>query len=97
MEHQCVPRAKRSRRAGTACVWPSGVEQRYDISSPTRWRWEKRNKLPPRDVFVGGAAVGWRPETLDAADRGTQTVAQSRTWESARPRPRKRAAKEHHP
>jgi predicted DNA-binding transcriptional regulator AlpA len=61
---------KNARTIGTACIWPRGVEQRYDISSPTRWRWEKERRLPPRDVFVGGRPVGWRPETLDAADRG---------------------------
>ena len=60
----------RARSVGTRCVWPSGVENRYDISAPTRWRWEKDGKLPARDVFVGGIAIGWRPETLEAADRG---------------------------
>ena len=61
---------KRARSVGTVCIWPRGVEQRYDISAPTRWRWEKQGLLPARDVFVGGKAVGWRPETLDAAERG---------------------------
>lgn len=63
-------RQKRTRAVGTACIWPCGVEQMFDISAPTRWRWEKVGLLPPRDVFVGGRAVGWRPETLDAAARG---------------------------
>ncbi len=58
------------RSAGTACVWPKGVEQRYGISAPTRWRWERQGLLPPRDVYIGGRAVGWRPETLEVADRG---------------------------
>ena len=52
-------------------VWPSELERRYGISNPTRWRWERDGKLPPRDVKVGGRFVGWRPETLDAAERGT--------------------------
>lgn len=60
----------RYRSAGTACVWPRGVEQRYGISTPTRWRWERQGLLPPRDVYIGGRAVGWRPETLETADRG---------------------------
>ncbi len=54
-------------RQGTGVVWPSGVEERYDISPPTRWRWEKSKRLPARDVNVGGK-TGWRPSTLDAAD-----------------------------
>jgi predicted DNA-binding transcriptional regulator AlpA len=58
------------RREGTKIVWPAGVCARYGISAPTRWRWERGGKLPPRDVYVSGEAVGWRPETLDAADRG---------------------------
>jgi predicted DNA-binding transcriptional regulator AlpA len=61
---------KRMRREGTHCVWPAGVCQRYDISIPTRWRWERDGKLPPRDVSIGGIKVGWRPGTLDAADAG---------------------------
>lgn len=63
-------RKRRSRWSGTACVWPSGVQVRYDISAVTRWRWEKTGRLPPRDVFVGGVPVGWQPATLEAADRG---------------------------
>jgi predicted DNA-binding transcriptional regulator AlpA len=58
------------RREGTKIVWPAGICTRYGISAPTRWRWERGGKLPPRDVFVNGEAVGWRPETIDAADRG---------------------------
>jgi hypothetical protein len=63
---------KRARSVGTGCVWPLGVQKRYDISAPTRWRWEKLGLLPARDVFVGGKAVGWKPETLETADRGRQ-------------------------
>lgn len=60
----------KSRRAGTHIIWPAGVDDRYGIDACTRWRWEQDKKLPPRDAFVGGEAVGWKPETLDAADRG---------------------------
>jgi hypothetical protein len=56
-------------RQGTNVIWPSGVQDRYDISAPTRWRWERDGKLPARDVFIGGRS-GWRPGTLDAAERG---------------------------
>jgi predicted DNA-binding transcriptional regulator AlpA len=58
------------RTQGTTLVWPSGVCKRYGISTVTRWRWERQKKLPPRDVFINGEAVGWRPETLDSAARG---------------------------
>ncbi len=60
----------RLRPSGNAIVWPNGVEDRYGISAPTRWRWEKDGRLPPRDVFIGGVPAGWKPATLDAADRG---------------------------
>jgi len=67
---------KKMRTAGTHCIWPSGVEARYGINSVTRWRWERDRKLPARDVFVGQVPVGWRPETLEAAERGlAQSVA----------------------
>jgi hypothetical protein len=61
---------KRLRSGGTRVVYPRGVEERYGISAPTRWRWERDRLLPARDVFMGGKPIGWRPETLEAADRG---------------------------
>jgi predicted DNA-binding transcriptional regulator AlpA len=63
-------RTRGSPRAGTDVIWPRGLEARYGISPPTRWRWERDGRLPKRDVFVGEAAVGWRPATLDAAMSG---------------------------
>jgi|GEM_PF-6141295 len=66
---------KHARAVGTGCIWPIGVQQRYDISAPTRWRWEKLGLLPPRDVYVGGKPVGWAPATLDRADRGEKLAA----------------------
>jgi hypothetical protein len=55
---------------GERVVWPRGVEERYGISAVTRWRWEKSNRLPARDVHLGDRS-GWRPETLDSYERGT--------------------------
>lgn len=60
-------KAKHGLRRGEAVVWPKGLEARYGISAPTRWRWEKDGKLPPRDVHVGGR-TGWKPATLEAAE-----------------------------
>lgn len=60
---------KRAPRAGTAVIWAKGCEARYGISAPTRWRWERIGRLPPRDVNLGGK-TGWRPETLERAERG---------------------------
>ena len=56
-------------------VWPRDIEVRYSISSTTRWRWERTGRLPKRDFFVAGVPEGWRPETLDRADRGDQSAA----------------------
>lgn len=61
---------KRPRDAGTRVIYPRGLEIRYGISLSTRWRWERDGRLPPRDVHVGGALVGWRPETIERAERG---------------------------
>lgn len=61
---------KRRRTAGTRVVYPRGIEERLGVSTPTRWRMERDGRLPPRDVYIGSKAVGWRPETLEAAERG---------------------------
>jgi predicted DNA-binding transcriptional regulator AlpA len=68
-------RPKKARTTGTRCVWPSGVQEQFGISEVTRWRWERDGLLPARDVFVGGKAVGWRPETLEAAARNSRPAA----------------------
>src|SRR5258708_5959384 len=60
-------RDRRAPLAGSAVIWPSGIEVRYNISAPTRWRWEKSGRLPARDVNVGGK-TGWRPSTIEAAE-----------------------------
>lgn len=62
------------RNGGTRVIYPRGLEIRYGISLSTRWRWEKAGRLPIRDVYVGGVAVGWRPETIEAAERGPQAA-----------------------
>lgn len=61
---------KRPRAAGSACIWPRGVELRLGVSPITRWRMERDGRLPPRDFFIGGKAVGWRVETMAAAESG---------------------------
>lgn len=57
----------RALKYGSVVVWPRGVEERYGISPPTRWRWERAGKLPARDVSIGGR-TGWKPETLERAE-----------------------------
>jgi predicted DNA-binding transcriptional regulator AlpA len=49
---------------------PVAIEQRYGVSGPTRWRWEKSGRLPPRDVFLNGKPWGWRESSLVAAESG---------------------------
>ena len=62
------PKRRAAPRRGEAVIWPKGVEERYGISAPTRWRWEKIGRLPARDFALAGK-TGWRPETLAAAER----------------------------
>ena len=61
---------KQVRAFGTRCIWPRGLRDRYGVSAPTLWRWERAGKLPKRDVFLGGRPIGWRPETIERAERG---------------------------
>jgi hypothetical protein len=66
-----VLRAPKSpRERGTACIWPRGIELMYGITPPTRRRWEGNRRLPPRDFYIAGQAVGWKPETIAAAQAG---------------------------
>jgi hypothetical protein len=55
-------------KSGTAVIWPAGLQERYGISAPTRWRWERIGRIPPRDVHLNGKS-GWRPETIEAAEQ----------------------------
>lgn len=63
-------KAKRPALGGTAVIFPRGLEVRYGWSAPTRWRAERDGRVPPRDFYIGGRPVGWRPETLDRAEPG---------------------------
>jgi hypothetical protein len=75
-----ITRAKAAAHAaGPVIVYPRGVEIRYQISAPTRWRWERDSRLPKRDVFLGSKAIGWRPTTLENAERGPTPAAPDAT------------------
>jgi predicted DNA-binding transcriptional regulator AlpA len=64
-------RAKRAPPAvAPDVVYPGGLQKMLGVSLATRWRWERDGRLPPRDFFIGGVAVGWRPQTLEAAFAG---------------------------
>lgn len=61
---------RRAKLRGTYVIWRAGLCQRYGITHVSLWRWEKAGKLPPRDVFIGGRALGWRLETILRAEAG---------------------------
>jgi predicted DNA-binding transcriptional regulator AlpA len=65
---QVPKRVNTGLRDGEEIIWARGVRERYGISSPTLWRWEKSGRLPRRDVSVGAPGktrVGWRRVTLE--------------------------------
>ncbi|MFZ1905215.1 MAG: hypothetical protein WAU56_07470 [Steroidobacteraceae bacterium] len=66
-------------REGRDIIWPTGLQERLGIKQCTRWLWEKKGKLPPRDVYIGGVPVGWKPATIEAALRGPAAAAEGAT------------------
>jgi hypothetical protein len=64
---------------GARIYWPKDLEVRYSISSVTRWTWERQKKLPPRDVHVGGKPVAWYIETIENAERCSQSAQSAAT------------------
>lgn len=58
-----------------AIVWPRDIQERYAISAPTRWRWERTGRLPARDFYLSGRPVGWHLATIEVAERGPQQAA----------------------
>jgi|GEM_PF-3186681 len=70
-----IPKSRRGPREGSAIVWPKGIEEQLGVSAPTRWRMERDHRLPPRDAFIGGEAVGWKPSTIEAMLAGKSTEA----------------------
>lgn len=56
--------------SGTHVIYPTDLQERWGYSKSTLWRLEKDRKLPPRDFFIGGKPVGWKPETIEAHERG---------------------------
>jgi predicted DNA-binding transcriptional regulator AlpA len=51
-------------------VRPVDVSNAYGVCGVTRWRWEKTGRLPPRDAYLNGEAVGWKRETIEAVMAG---------------------------
>lgn len=69
---------KRPRAAGTGIIWPRGLRDRYGVSGVTIWRWQRAGRLPARDAFLNGVAVGWKPSTIDAVMRGEKPARDAR-------------------
>lgn len=61
------PKRRAAPRSGTHVIWPKGLEERLGVSPVTRWRMEKDGRIPPRDVFLDGKPIGWKPATADRA------------------------------
>jgi hypothetical protein len=51
-------------------LWPRDVERRYGITDDTRRAWERRQRIPVRDVHIAGRPEGWYLTTIENAERG---------------------------
>jgi predicted DNA-binding transcriptional regulator AlpA len=61
-------RTRGAPRAGTHVIWRAGLRERWGISAPTLWRWERTGKVPRPDVVIGDRE-GWKPETIERAEQ----------------------------
>jgi predicted DNA-binding transcriptional regulator AlpA len=64
-------------------IWSTDLEHFYNITKPTRLRWEALGTLPPRTVLMGGRS-GWLASDLPdvaawLATRRAQSVADQLT------------------
>lgn len=65
-------KARQERARNADILYPNDLCERWGISRPTLWRWEKNEKLPKRDVTVGGKTA-WYRSTIEAYEKtGTQ-------------------------
>jgi hypothetical protein len=56
--------------ASPVALTPADIVHRYRISNWSRLRWEREGRLPKRDFFIGGKAVGWLTETILKMEAG---------------------------
>lgn len=70
---------------GSEVIWAFGLVERYGVSGPTLWRWERAGLLPERDVHIGGRS-GWRIKTIEQAERSGNHPAQQRAIAKRRAR-----------
>lgn len=47
-------------------LYPRDLLDRFRISHSTRWHWERKGILPPRDFPSRGRPMGWLRSTIEA-------------------------------
>ena len=45
-------------------IYPRELRLQLGVSHVTLWRMERDGRVPRKDFFMRGQAVGWKPETL---------------------------------
>lgn len=66
-----MPRVLTPPTAPPAVLYPGDLLARYNIAYTTRWHWERKGILPPRDFPpVGPRRLGWLRSTIERWEAG---------------------------
>lgn len=81
-----MPKTVNTAAAPPRVLYPGDLLERFRISHSTRWHWERKGILPPRDFPKQGRRMGWLRETIEAWETGSPCGAPAQAGEKGKAR-----------